>query len=254
MTVRLSPHKVSKILREYFSGTPQLKIAKVAAVDQSSISHYASRFTERAAEVGILAAGKEYHVLNEVEALRSLSVELYKSKLTVEEAKQGHNIIKAFLQLGISPEQHTVLIKVCKEVGDPVFIHAALKLNKIEQSNHLSYEEAVLGFEKITTQLPMVAKQLEVTQAELESFSSTLAEKKLELISLEEHVAQCQKEANVRKTKIEQELAVKMEQLNVKNDEVEKVATLKVDLAEQGLDIPTLIKLGKEFSHESSKD
>lgn len=86
MTVQLSPHKVSKILRDYFRGLPQTKIAKEAGVDQSSISHYASRFKGTAAEYGLLAAGKEYQVFNEVESLRSLSVELYKSKLTAEEA------------------------------------------------------------------------------------------------------------------------------------------------------------------------
>ena len=106
MTVQLSPHKVGKILRGYFHGLPQTKIAKEAGVDQSSISHYATRFKEMAAKYGLPAAGKEYQVLNEVESLRSLSVELYKSKLTIEEARQGHNIIKAFLKLGINPEEH----------------------------------------------------------------------------------------------------------------------------------------------------
>ena len=76
MTVQLSPHKISKILRGYFRGLPQTKIAKEARVDQSSISHYASRFKNMATEYGLLAAGKEYQVMNEVESLRSLSVEL----------------------------------------------------------------------------------------------------------------------------------------------------------------------------------
>ncbi len=55
MTVQLSPHKVSKILRGYFRGLPQTKIAKEAGVDQSSISHYANRFKGMAAEYGLLA-------------------------------------------------------------------------------------------------------------------------------------------------------------------------------------------------------
>ena len=110
MTVQLSPHKISRILRGYFRGLPQAKIARETGVDQSSISHYATRFKEMATIYGISAAGKEYKVVNEVESLRSLSVELYKSKLTMEEARQGHNIIKAFLKLGINPEKHLNLI------------------------------------------------------------------------------------------------------------------------------------------------
>ena len=43
-------------------------------------------------------------------------MELYKSKLTVEEARQGHNIIKAFLKLGIDPEKYLSLVEVCKKV------------------------------------------------------------------------------------------------------------------------------------------
>ena len=160
MTVQLSPHKVSKILRGYFRGLPQIKIAKEAGVDQSSISHYASKFKERAAEVGILAAGKEYQVMNEVESLRSLSVELYKSKLTVEEAKQGHNIIKAFLKLGISPEQHLALIKVCQKVDDPGFVKAALKLSQIETQTGMGYHQVISGFEKAQNQLPQLEEKM----------------------------------------------------------------------------------------------
>lgn len=253
MTVRLSPHKVSKILRDYFSGIPQLKIAKAAAVDQSSISHYTSRLKERAAEVGILAAGKEYQVLNEVEALRSLSAELYKSKLTVEEAKQGHNIIKAFLELGISPEQHTVLIKVCKEIGDPNFVHAAVKLSKIEQDNYINYEEAVSEFEKAAAQLPAVQKQLKITQAELKSASTALDEKKQALAATEAKLIASQEQAETKEKELEQQIEAKMKKLGVQYKEIDDVARLKKELVNDGLDIPTLVKLAKEFTYGSGK-
>ena len=137
MTVQLSPHKVSKILRGYFRGLPQTKIAKEAGVDQSSISNYANRFKKVTAKYGLLAAGKEYQVLNEVESLRSLSVELYKSKLTVEEARQGHNIMKAFLKLGINPEKHLNLVEVCKKVEDPGFTKVPFCLSRIQESDKL---------------------------------------------------------------------------------------------------------------------
>lgn len=103
MTVKLSPQKVAKILRYYFSGLPQMKIAKKSGVDQSSISIYATRFKERVSEVRIISAGKEYGLMEEVDALRSLSVELHKAKLTVDEAKEGVKVEKAFIKLGISP-------------------------------------------------------------------------------------------------------------------------------------------------------
>ncbi len=131
MTVKLSPQKVAKILRYYFSGLPQMKIAKKSGVDQSSISIYATRFKERSSEVGIIVAGKEYGLMEEVDALRSLAVELHKAKLTVDEAKEGTKIEKAFIKLGISPATHMILVKVCKEINDQEFVNAALKLAKI---------------------------------------------------------------------------------------------------------------------------
>jgi predicted transcriptional regulator len=198
MTVQLSPHKVSKILRGYFQGLPQKKIAKGSGVDQSCISHYVSKFKGKAAEVGLLAAGKEYGVPNEVESLRSLSVELYKSKLTVEEAREGVNIIRAFQKIGISLEKHIALIKVCHEVGDPGFVHAAMKFSKVEQDYHTSYEETVSKFEKITSQLPDIEKQLEIVQTELKSASTALANKKQALASTEAEFAALQKQLKAK--------------------------------------------------------
>lgn len=253
MTVQLSPHKISKILRGYFRGLPQTKIAKGAAVDQGSVSHYASKFKTRAAVVGILAAGKEFGVFNEVDELRSLSVELYQSGLTAAEARNGVNIVKAFLKLGISLEQHTLLIKVCQEVGDPGFIHAAVKLSKIEQSSHLSYEEAVSKFEKITSQLPAMEKQLETTQAELKSASTALAEKKQELTAKGAELIVLQQQAKAKEKELKQQVNIKMKKLGVQNKEIDEVADLKKELAKDGLDIATLIKLAKEFSHGSGK-
>ena len=254
MTVPLSPHKASKILRGYFRGIPQVKIAKEAGVDQSSISHYASRFKEMAAEYGLLAAGKEYQVMDEVESLRSLSVELYKFKLTVDEAMQGHNIIKAFLKLGISPEQHHNLIEVCQKVADPGFVEAALQLSQIETQTGMSYHQVMSNFEKVQKQLPQLEKKLEETKAELNSTVATLKQKKEELTKQEKYFKQYQEEVEKKKAQLEQELATKIQQLGLKEAEIEEVARLKVDLGKQGLDIPTFLNLVKEFSHASSKD
>jgi len=188
MTVQLSPHKVCKILRVYFGGLPQTKIAKDAGVDQSSISHYASRFKEMAAKYGLAAAGKEYQMLNEVNSLRSLSIELYKSKLTAEEARQGHNIIKDFLKLGINPENHLNLIEVCKKVEDPDFTKAALKLSKIESHTGKSYQQLMSGFEDMLHQLPEMEKKITEKEAELKSIIEVISQNKKELASQEKHL------------------------------------------------------------------
>jgi predicted transcriptional regulator len=247
MTVQLSPHKISKILRGYFLGLPQTKIAKEAGVDQSSISHYASRFKATAAEYGLIAAGKEYQVMNEVETLRSLSVELYKSKLTVEEARQVHNIIKAFLKLGISPEQHLALIKVCQKVDDSGFAEAALKLSQIETKTGMSYQQVMPGFEKALNQLPQLEEKIAKAKAELESFNNEVLKSKQELESQEEYLEKYQNEVKAKEAQLEKELLSKMKQLEVEKKEVEEVAALKAELSQKGLDLKTVLKLAKEF-------
>lgn len=246
MTVKLSTPKVAKILRHYFGGLPQIKIAKKSGVDQSSVSLYATRFKERVSEVGILAAGKEYGVMEEVDALRSLSVELQKAKLTVDEAKEGVKIIKAFIKLGASSAEHMTLVKVCKDVNDHGFVNAALKLAKIESDSKISYEEAVAGFDEMASQLPAMEKQIENRNIELSSIDSKLADRKQELTSLEERLVKLKKSAEDTLAQIKQEVLAKMEEAKVTESEIKEIAKLKADLDKKGLDIPTLVKLAKE--------
>ncbi len=253
MTVKLSPQKVAKILRYYFSGIPQMKIAKKSGVDQSSISIYATRFKERVSEVGIIAAGKEFNVFDEVDALRSLSVELQKAKLAVDEAKEGAKIIKAFIKLGISPAEHMTLVKVCKEINDHGFINAALKLAKIESDSNISYEEVISGFQKMTSQLPVLEQEIESRNAELNSINTNFTDKKQKLKSLEETLAKFKKYAADTFAKTKKDISTKKKDAKVTEKEIMQIAKLKVDLDKKGLDIPTLVKLAEEVGNESGE-
>ena len=247
MTVKLSPHKISRILRYYFSGVPQPAIARKVGVDQSTVSLYSSRFRESAMGVGLLGAGKEFKVFSEVESLRSLSVELYKSKLTVEEAEYGVRIRDTFIKLGVDPDQHTRLIEVCKKVDDPGFIDAALKLNRIEVEGQMTYEEATSKFERITSELPPAENRLRGILTKLKSLNNLIAQRNSELTNVEAHVVQLQKEAKAKEATLEQEFGIKMKKLDVQEKEVEAVAKLKTELNKQELDLPTLLILAKEF-------
>ncbi len=247
MTVRLSQHKIARILRYYFKGVSQLIIARRVGIDQSTVSLYASRFIERATGIGLSAAGKEFNVFEEVSELRSLSVELLKVNLTAEDAKEGVKIIWAFNRLGIGSDQHIKLVQVCKKVTDPGFINAALKLNGIEAEGQMSYKEATSKFERITSELPPAEDRLRGIQTKLKSLNSLIAQRNSELINIEAHLVQLQKEAKAKEAKLEQEFGIKIKKLNVQYKEVEEVAKLKNELSKQGLDLPTLLKLAKEF-------
>lgn len=238
------------MMRLYFSGTPQPTIAKKAGVDQSTVSIYASRFKNRATEVGLRAAGKEVNVFDEVEGLRSLSAELSKVNLTVEDAKQGLGILTSFMKLGIAPENHTALIRVCEDIGDPRFVRAAVKLSQIEANVNMSYEEVISRFETVTSSLPSVQKSLTSAQTEIKSLNHSVAQKRRELTNLDARLAQLDNEARIREARLKQDLDAKMKQLNVREKEIEEVWNFKTYLRRLGLEIPTLAKLAKEFDYD----
>jgi len=247
MTIKLSPHKVSRILRGYFNGLPQITIAKEVAVDQSSVSICASVFKRLAARVGLLAAGKEFGVNNEVDTLRSLSVELYNAGLTVVDALQGVAIIKTFHRMGVEPEQHALLVKVCKEIDDANFVESAIKLADIECTTGMGYDDTIKRFEEVTTQLPPLEDRLQDRETKLESIESTIKERRQELDNCDTTLAQSREASN--KTIRERELALskRMKQFDIEENDINDTAKLKSYFAKQDLDIPTLVKLAKEF-------
>lgn len=268
MTVKLTRSKVSRILRYYFRGMIQPDIARRVAVDQSSVSTYATSFKKSVALVGLLTAGKEFDVFDEVNELRSLSVELLKSRLTAVDAKQGVKIIQAFRRLGVEPEKHTGLIGICKKVDDPHFINAALKLNRIEVVNQESYEQALTKFDFTISQLPLKKAELNQMQTKLDSLNSSIAEKNKILQGVDTEMKQRQRETGIKRAKLEreaetrktdlekeaktrragleQEYEARRKQLDVTTQEMEEVADLKTRLRSINLDISTFRQLAKE--------
>jgi len=252
MTVKLSPHKISRILRYYFSGVPQPAIARRVGVDQSTVSLYASSFRLVATEVGLLAAGKEFNVFEEVSELRSLSVELLKVNLTAEDAREGVKIIRAFNRLGIGPDQHIKLVQVCKKVDDEGFITSVLRFGEIEDNLDKDYHQIMSEFESAASQLPLSEKKLEEKKAELGSLNNILTKKKSELAGIQSQLVQFREEALAEKTRLNAELEAEMRRFGVKEQEVKEATKLKSELAKRGLNLSTLIKVAEEFPDDSN--
>jgi len=252
MTVKLSRHKISRILKYYFRGVPQPVIAQKVGVDQSTVSLYASRFKEAASEVGLLAAGKEFNMFEEVSELRSLSVELLKVNLTAEDAREGVKIIRAFNKLGIGPDQHIKLIQACKKVDDEGFIISVLRFGEIEDNSDKSYDEIVSDFESIASQLPLSEKKLMALKTEIGSSNNILTKKKSELAGIQSQLIQLREEAIAEKTRLNEELEAEMKRFGVKEQEVKEAAKLKSELAKRRLNLSTLIKVVEEFPDDSN--
>jgi hypothetical protein len=216
-------------------------------VDQSSISHYATRFKKQAAHYGVPAAGEKYGVKNEVDSLRSLSVELYQSELTVEDARKGHTIIRAFAKLGISPEKHLDLIQLCKKIDDPGFVQAALKLSQIEGQTHKGYLQVISDLKAASAQLKQLEGKVFDKKAELASLNDAISQKKNEFSTREKQFEEYNTKYKSEEAKLEKELSAKMQQSKVNMMEAEEVADLKAQLSKKGLNLETVLKLAKEF-------
>ncbi|GAH23457.1 unnamed protein product, partial [marine sediment metagenome] len=249
MTVKISQQKVSRLLKYYFAGMTQPVIAQKLGIDQSSVSLYAKRFSERAAMIGLLAAAKEYNVYKEVRELRNLSVELQQLNLTSEDARDGVRIIKDFNRLRVPRDQHTELIQVCKKVTNPGFIDASMTLIRIEVKEKISYEEAVTKYNKIVSQLPLKQSELTRTQTQLNSLNRSVANKNEELQNINAQARQSRKYAEANRETLERNYEARRQQLRVKLQEVEDVAQVKAELSKDNLDIAIMVKLVKEYGH-----
>ena len=252
MTVRLSRHKIARILKYYFRGVPQTGIAHRVGVDQSTVSLYASRFKEAATEVGLLAAGEEFDVFKEIDELRSLSVELLKVNLIAEDAREGVKIIRAFNRLGIGSDQHIKLVQVCKKVDDEGFINAVLRFGEIEDSSDKDYHEIMSNFESVASQLPLSEKKLMELKTEIGSLNNILTKKKSELAGIQSQLVQFREETVAKKTKLNAEIEAEMKRLGVKEQEVKEATKLKGELVKRDLDLSTLIKAVEEFPDYSN--
>lgn len=247
MTVQISPHKISRIFRYYFKGVTQLITARKVGVNQSTVSLYVSAFKEMAEDIGLTAAGEEFEVFIEVDGLRSLAVELYKAKLTTEDAKQGLDIINKFIKLGINPEKHSAIISVCKEVDDPRFIHCAIRFMEIEYGSNLSYEETIQRFEDAAQRLAPAENKLREKQEKIKSINLLISQKQQVLTDLEFQLEQFRDEVNAKKAQLRREREDEMRLFQITHEEINETRNLKSLLRNQSLDISTLIQLAKEF-------
>jgi len=225
----------------------QTDIARKVGVNQSTVSLYSRLFARRSKQYGLEAVGREFDVYDEVIALRSLAVELYNAKLTTEDARQGTRIIHKFFKLGVEPDRHIDLIKVCKEIDNREFIQCTIRLMEIEHGSNLSYEETIQRFQETAMSLPAAETKLQKLREELKHLSEHEANKRQTLTNLESQLAQFQKEVDIRKAQLKREIEDNMQRSKVIQVEIQEARDLKNLLNKQGLDITTLVALAKEF-------
>ena len=217
MTHKLSPHKASRIIELYFSGFSQPEIAGRLKVDQSTVSIYVTRFKHLADEKGMEAAGKEFDMVDEVQALHSLGEELKASHLTTEEAKAGLKMEGLLRECGIKPGQYKDVVQACVKMKAEGFIPAAARLAELEAGTGLGYMELVARCES-------AHEQLGKTEEDLQAVTAKLGQVKGEVAIMEK-----------QKESAGQDLKSRMEQLGLDTKRLKKVEELAATLKETGV-------------------
>ncbi len=217
MAHKLSPHKASRIMELYFQGHSQPEIAGRLNVDQSTVSLYVTRFKHLAGEEGLKAAGKEFNMVDQVQALHSLAEELKASHLSVEEARAGLKMEALLQTCGIEPEQYKDVAQACVRMKAEGFISAAVRLAQLEASTGLGYLELVARCES-------AYEQLGKTEEDLQAVTAKLGQVKGELASIEK-----------QKESAGQDLKARMEQLGLDTKRLKKVEELAATLKEAGV-------------------
>ncbi len=175
MTIKLSTTKVERLLRLYLQGFTQVAIAGKIKVDQATVSLYVNELTVTVDEEGLETAAKEYGVMDIVKELHSLSAELKKSHLTVEDAKAGLKVAVAFEECGVPPDEYKDVVTTCLKMHNEGFSPAAVELHNIEDSSGMAYEEIVTHAATCQAQFQQTKKDLAATQNQVNQTKQTLA-------------------------------------------------------------------------------
>ena len=247
MTVPISPMKIRSLLKLYFAGCPQVVIQQKTGVNQSTVSDYANDFKQAAATQGLMAAAKEYGIMDEVDALRSLSVELYKEDLTAADAREGADIIKHFKKQGVLPADHKFLVAACKSANAPSFSQAVVELGKIMAQTGLSYAQSIKAYKDSLASLSKTNQQLAGATGQLADKQMQLGNLNSQVMAAQTKLAQEVKQAQQQEAQMAGEIASGMKNKKVKEADIDEVVALRTAMAGTGLDVATLIFIAEEF-------
>lgn len=259
MTQKLSPHKVSKMMALYFDGHSQSDIANKLKVNQSTVSLYVSKFKSFTEQQSVKAAGEEFGMMDQVEALHSLASELKKAKLTAEEAKVGLKMELLFQKLGIKQGDYKDLIQACAKMKSEGFISDAVKLNKLENVTGMTHGELLDQYASTHGKLKKEQQELEITSGKVNVGKEELAnidkQKKAAGQSLKAYMDQMGVDMN--RLKLVEVLAQTLKEAGILNKELgDYIARQQVlNKAGVGLDtFTTIVEKAKVLtSHDQGK-
>lgn len=260
MTEKISQHKVSRMMELYFQGYSQSEIALKIKVDQSTVSLYISRFESTVDEEGLERTAEKYGIMHTVQSLHSLAAELKKTKLTVEEAKSGFRVHRVLQTCGIEEGNYAELIETCTKVHSDGFLDSAMKLNQLERSTGLGYEEIIAEYQATGDQIKRARENLHELTTKLKASITELrnTDKKRKLAARELNRIMRKIGLDMKRLQMVEGLAIALKKADVGNDELDNWINHQLELNKSGISLDNLIEiLGKGkvlMAHDQGKE
>jgi predicted transcriptional regulator len=236
--IKLSIQKRLLVVRLYLEGHPYTEISKKTGVSIGAISNI----------VEDLKAGKLpgiEDVSDQLDALRELSVGLYKAHITAVQAAVGLIVLNRLADLGVEPKDVDKVASLCHDLtsgeGDPkTYMKAALALEEAKKQTGLApdeLEKKVKGLQEVASQLEPLATKAKETEIEVDELEA----KKQELSDTVSALSKQQDGLN-------NDIALKVQHVDAlaaqAADLEEKAHAANVQLAGARDDLKTLAKIG----------
>jgi chromosome segregation ATPase len=171
MPARISPQKESLIMTLFLRGVNEKEIAKEVRVSQSTVSTVVSRLKDDPPRIS-----RDPTLSHLVDELRSLSVDLRNTGITVEQAKSACGTTEELKRLGISPAILPGVIEVYRKISPDdhskeAFAKATIEMISLQQKYKETFEGVVSLLKSAHEELTRVSKQLEEGKHELDQIA-----------------------------------------------------------------------------------
>lgn len=153
------------VLRLFFMGVSYDEISAQTRVSKGSVVNIIKEL-----KAGVYPEFD--HVLDQIDALRTLAVDLRKGKTTLTLAILGSTFIHRFLDLGIEPKDVNAWIRLCKNLVSPKypldrFMRTAVELMRLEEQTGLDSDELLQRYRELVKQISEKEDELTILENEV---------------------------------------------------------------------------------------
>jgi predicted nucleic acid-binding Zn-ribbon protein len=236
--IKLSIEKKLLIIRLYLEGHPYSEIAAKAGVSTGAITNIVEEL-----KAGKLPGIED--VSGQLDALRELSVGLYKAHITAVQAAVGLIVLNRLADLGVEPKDIDKVASLCHDLtsgeSDPkTFMKAALALEEVRKQTGLApdeLEKKVKGLQEAASQLEPLATKAKETEIEVD-----------ELAAQKQQLSQTVSALSQQQDSLKKDIALKVQHVDAlaaqAADLEEKAHAADVQLAGAREDLKTLAQIG----------